>query len=119
MNFEKLKNKNILIIEDDELTLEVLQSFLKRFSNNIHFTTDVNTAKKLIQTEIFDIILSDISLPGKINGIEFYKKYGKKLKNVSYFLMTGNSEDDINLNVNIPILKKPIDFSELLKHIEL
>ncbi|MEH6357436.1 MAG: TMAO reductase system sensor histidine kinase/response regulator TorS [Pseudomonadales bacterium] len=54
----------VLLVEDDEINRMVSQSFLEEFGHQVHSVTDAETALVLLKEEAFDIVLTDISLPG-------------------------------------------------------
>lgn len=64
---------------------------------------------------MFDIILSDVQMPGKINGIELAEFVAQTLPSQRIALMTGyaNELDRARL-LGITILSKPFNMEELM-----
>ena len=61
-------SKNILVVEDDETSAFLLDTFLKRTGARISYTTDGNEAVEFVrQHPETDLILMDVQLPDK-NG---------------------------------------------------
>jgi CheY-like chemotaxis protein len=59
---------DILIIEDDKLTLNLLKSSIKHLGHSISTAENAEQAINFITTKKFDVILSDIMMPG-ISGL--------------------------------------------------
>lgn len=72
---EKLLPK-VLIVEDDYISAEAMKRFLKnRFVSSIAYND--SQALELVQNELFDIVLMDISLKQSMNGIEVMNEIKK------------------------------------------
>lgn len=117
-----MKVKHILIIEDDFIIQLYLRELLK---NNGFVTTgevtNFESAIKCIDTKRPDLILIDIGLAGKIDGVET-AEYISKNYHIPFIFTTGNSdiktlERAIKTNP-IDIIIKPIDENTLLSLIE-
>jgi DNA-binding response OmpR family regulator len=59
---------NILIIEDDKLTLNLLQYSVEQLGHKTFLSEDGEDAIKLINEKEFDLIICDIMMPG-ISGL--------------------------------------------------
>ncbi|MGZ3862266.1 MAG: response regulator [Bacteroidia bacterium] len=59
---------NILIIEDDNLTLRALTHSVESLGHNVHSANNAEEAINKILTEKYDVVLSDIMMPG-ISGL--------------------------------------------------
>ncbi len=59
--------KNILIIDDDEISLLILQNAFKMHNFNVTITTDSKNAVQLFNTLKADAVIVDILMPNK-NG---------------------------------------------------
>ncbi|HYG77603.1 MAG TPA: response regulator [Planctomycetota bacterium] len=60
----------LLLVEDDELTADVVTLALQYEGFTVHTATNGNSALKLAQTESYDLILSDIMMP-EMDGMQF------------------------------------------------
>lgn len=111
---------NLLVIEDDEFSLENLRLSLQNSENlKTIFCSNPIEAKKYL-TENIDIILSDLKLPGA-NGVEIIKLFKEKFPSIKSILITGYSDEPMIVQalkegVN-DILKKPYEEIELHKTI--
>lgn len=61
--------KNILIVEDDELMIKILNFIIKKEGHNVIVARDGNEAIKKIEEQSPDMIITDIMLPYK-SGLE-------------------------------------------------
>jgi CheY-like chemotaxis protein len=68
-----LKDKRILVVEDDEMNFIYLVQIFKIFNGNIFRAKNGTIALKMAKEENFDVILMDIQLPD-INGLEVTKQ---------------------------------------------
>jgi len=64
--YQQLK---VLLVEDDDINRMVSQSFLEEFGHQVTSVTEAETAIDQLAETDFDIILTDISLPG-MDGLE-------------------------------------------------
>jgi CheY-like chemotaxis protein len=67
-----LSNRNILIIEDDPDSREFLREVLTSCRATVLDTDNVATAKDCVSNSKFDLIVTDLSLPGE-DGAAFLK----------------------------------------------
>ncbi|HBI22530.1 MAG TPA: hypothetical protein DDY37_08155, partial [Legionella sp.] len=119
------KAPNLLLIEDNVIALHVLENLVTQAG--CHFTSAVNgeAAFKLATRGGFDIIITDLGLPG-ISGIEFTKKLRayeikKHLKAVPIIGLTAHTQGAVKDNClkagMMDAYSKPIDLSTL-EHIK-
>nr|MBC8415077.1 response regulator [Candidatus Cloacimonadota bacterium] len=62
--------KSILIVEDEDIIAQNLAINLKNLGYNTYIAESGGKALKIIEEKHPDLVLVDIVLPGKINGIE-------------------------------------------------
>lgn len=119
-----LKNKGlnmlkILLVDDDKLIRKAMFELLEGlFAHNVIDCRNAEDALELIKTNKFDLILSDIKMPG-MNGIELLRESKKIIKdnNTKFILFTGFGElqtaiEAIRLGADNYLIK-PIDISLL------
>ena len=121
----KEKNMNrklkILIVEDEVLISTWLEIQLEDEGYIVcgNFTTG-EEAVEFVQDTIPDVVLMDIHLVGKIDGIETAKKITDKA-NIPIIYMTGYDEPEIKKLTqefnSIAYLVKPIEFGTLYKYL--
>ena len=81
----------ILVVDDDPAFLHACTRILQTWKHEVVQATTVEDALRLVRERDFDVILSDINLPGA-NGIEFLRAVRAHDKDVPVILMTGGPE---------------------------
>ena len=64
-----LLNASVLIVDDEEIMREILESLLTREGCRVRFAHSGEEALKIAKAETFDVAVVDVMMPG-INGIE-------------------------------------------------
>ena len=66
-----MNNRTLLIVEDDQKSFESLKKILDNlgYQNMVHVKTGMDALSE-VKTKTFDIVLMDIGLEGKLDGID-------------------------------------------------
>lgn len=114
--------KKILIVDDDPVTLKILEKIL--FSADYRVAKATNGKEALYTVEDFnpDLIILDILMP-VMDGTETIRILEKnpRTKNIPVLFLTSlisKSEESNKFAMNRCFLAKPIDRDKLLKEIE-
>jgi DNA-binding NtrC family response regulator len=83
----------LLIVEDDTALAAILEEYLSASNYNLQVIYDGDSAIELLSREHFDLVLSDISLPGA-SGLSILQKAGGDFACTIVVLMTGYSGID-------------------------
>jgi len=114
--------KAILVIDDDPLVLRTVTLALKKYYH-VEFAVNGEEAIEKAQKEQFDLILSDIRMPG-MNGIETLRRirqhsYGQQEREIPAIIMTGYTDVDARRQAEElgieHFLYKPFELTEFLK----
>jgi CheY-like chemotaxis protein len=116
---DDLKKPNLLVVEDDYENQRFLQLFLRKNFNV--FTCDSEQSfYNYLNSKQVDLILMDISLRGKKDGLQLTReiKNNEKFKDIPVVCLTAHAfqqdkENALNAGVNI-FLTKPVDNSYLM-----
>lgn len=112
--------QKILIIEDDKEILEILKSYLARYSMEVTGATQPSKGLKILEKEKFDLIILDLSLP-EMDGLEVCKIITRKYK-IPVIISTARSDvSDRVLGLELgadDYLPKPYDPRELVARIQ-
>jgi len=111
-----LKNLNILYIEDEKNIRINVKKTLNLFSENVFDVGNVTDAKKILNDNRVDIIISDINLPD-VSGLEFIKEFRLLDKTIPIILLSAYTNKEYLLEATklklVDYLTKPIDFKSL------
>jgi len=112
------KGKSILVVEDDEISLEFLKELFEPYSIKVLSTVDGKSAIDICKDNPqIDLVLMDVQLP-VMSGIESMKEIRKINAGLpviaqTAFAMSGDKEKYINEGFN-DYISKPINLHELL-----
>ncbi|SDA81156.1 DNA-binding response regulator, OmpR family, contains REC and winged-helix (wHTH) domain [Algoriphagus alkaliphilus] len=111
----------ILVVEDDERLASVLYKGLIGEGFSVTMATDAEKGFELFQSVKFDLILTDLVLPGE-DGIELCKKIRREGPDIPILMLTalGTTDDKlVGFDVGADdYLVKPFDFRELFARIK-
>lgn len=111
---------NLLLIEDNENIATGLIYAFKKNNHQLMFLTNVEDAKKYLQTNTPALIILDVSLPDG-NGFDFYENVIKERKIPVVFLTAKDDENDIVKGLNLgaeDYMTKPFSTKELLARVD-
>ncbi len=105
-----MDSKKILLIDDDESTLESLSTYLEELGYKVFTARNGITGLEVVKNLSPDVIISDIRMAG-LNGIEFaYIIKGLKY-NIPLILISSfdNKDNKFIDNCSYGYVQKPID----------
>jgi CheY-like chemotaxis protein len=109
------KSLRILVVEDHSDTLEALSRLLDHFGHEISTAEDAQSAREMINSKEFDVILCDIALPDG-NGYDVIAEAKRKRPLKAVALSGFAARDDVERGKKAGFdfhLTKPVDFHEL------
>ncbi len=114
------KGLRILIVDDEQRICELLSEYFLEDGHNVKSVNRGATAIKLLETESFDLVLSDLVMP-EVTGYDIIKAVGSLKRKPKIGIITGwdkpyRTEKQEALKVDF-LVKKPIDFEELALNI--
>jgi len=120
---EILRGKKILIIDDDEIIKELMETVLKK-DHNVESVDSGEKALEKIKESNFDLIITDLRMP-RIDGFKLYQwvKENKPGEERKIIFTTGDTYDEktkkfLKLSKN-PFISKPFnidDFESIVKN---
>ena len=119
-----LKDKTILLVEDDQLIGEMLNRRLKIEGAKIIWASDGEDALNKIKLEKVDFIMTDLMMP-KIDGVEMLKKIKQMpiVKDIPFMMLTNRSvrpeevEYMKKIGLDDYIVKSDVDLKEVIQRI--
>ncbi len=87
-----LEPAHILVVDDMELVRDVLGNFLTRKGYRVTVAENGNQALQLFNQESFDLVLSDVRMPG-LDGLQLLKAVKDRDPRVPVILISGHNDD--------------------------
>ena len=117
-----MQNLKILVVDDDPVTLTLLQKRLLKEAFEVETAKDGVSAIELINTHYYDVILTDLMMPGGVDGIGVLEAAKHKNLKIEVILITAHA----SLNNAIEAMKKgatdylqkPVNLDEVLFRME-
>ena len=106
----------ILFVEDDAVSRRSIANFLRLSGYEVHEAENGEAALKLLSTMQFDVVISDLNLPGKLNGIDILDALKTITRRIKAILITGRGSEEIKSKANslgALYLEKPVQLQEL------
>ena len=111
----------ILLAEDDDSLRSFLTAALRRAGHEVKSYEDGDTALVALEKEVFDLLLTDIQMPG-IDGIELARRGAELDPAMKIVFITGFAAVALSNKSNTPagakILSKPFHLRELVDEVE-
>ncbi|MDG6777492.1 ATP-binding protein [Thiomicrorhabdus sp. zzn3] len=100
-----------LVIDDETDLAEVAESFLSHLGFACEVCHNADEAWEQLQKKEYDLILSDIVMPGKLDGLALYHQAKAQYPNIRFILSSGFSEEMLHNQQKLPqdfiFLRKP------------
>lgn len=118
--------KKILVIDDEDLIVRTFTKFLEKKGMEVEVTKRYENALIYVEEDDFDVIISDIRMPGQ-NGVETIRQIKKiiekqKKKQPAVIFITGFTDKEVEKEAKkigcVEFLYKPFEAEELIKAIE-
>lgn len=107
----------ILLVDDSEDVLTMLTHRFEALNFEVHCTRSASDALDLLRRDAFDIILSDVIMPG-MNGVEFMDVISRLPGAFQIIFMSGAASEETGENLvkmgAMGFFKKPVNFDDLI-----
>jgi two-component system, NtrC family, nitrogen regulation response regulator NtrX len=115
------RKAHLLLVDDDPNTLASLSRAFRLAGHEATVCDNTSRALDLIRNEAFDLILSDVVMPGK-NGIEFLEDLKKAGVKIPVVLVSGEANIEMAVRATklgaMDFLEKPLSTDKLLVTLE-
>ena len=114
------KRESVLVVEDDPALRKAIVSFLKGQNYQVAAAPDGSEALAILDVSgPFDLLLSDVILPGKFSGPELANEITKKQPSMKILLMSGYASDTLEGRASpseyANLLQKPFNMGTLAR----
>lgn len=113
-------NERILVVEDNEHVRGTVAGQLRSLGYDIVEAGCGDEALRLLESDggTFDLVLSDMVMPGRIDGGELARLLEERWPDIAVLLTSGFAGDPGAWNaVNVPVLRKPYRKADLARAI--
>ncbi|MDB5695338.1 MAG: response regulator [Sphingomonas bacterium] len=110
----------ILLAEDDQIMREFLTRALERSGYAVTAVDRGTAAIPLLQTERFDLLLTDIVMP-EMDGIELAQRAGEMAADMRVMFITGFAAVTLKAGKAVPharVLSKPFHLRDLVLEVD-
>jgi len=117
-----MKKLNILVVDDEPSVCEVIQERLEIADYQVETAENGEEATGLITRHHYDVVLTDLKMPGEVDGIGVLEAAKARNINTEVILITGHGSVDnavkaMKKGAN-DYLRKPINLGELVLRLE-
>jgi signal transduction histidine kinase/DNA-binding response OmpR family regulator len=108
----------ILLVEDDELVRQSVEAKLSRLGHKVTAVATAGAALAALERDAsFDLVFTDIIMPGGMSGADLARNVMSRWKSVKVLATSGYTESNLLGKVEIPagvlLLRKPYSTAEL------
>ncbi len=117
-----LAGKRVLVIDDEQIIRDTIREVLHKYGCEVDTARDGDEADALIRQHAFQLVLTDIRMPGK-TGYEVFKAVREVCPDCPVIFMTGFGYDPSHSIIRAEpeglaaVLFKPFKVDELLKEV--
>lgn len=117
-----MKTMTILVADDDPVIRKLFERRLIKEGYQVALAGDGVEAARLLDRQSFDVIITDLVMPGGIDGIELLNIAKEKGPGIEVIVITAHSSIDTAVDAMkkgaIDYLEKPVNFDELFLRLE-
>jgi two-component system, OmpR family, response regulator len=117
-----MNTMTILVADDDPVIRKLFEKRLGNEGYEVTVAQDGIQAARLLDITSFDVVITDLVMPGDIDGIELLKIAKEKSVDIEVIVITAHSSVDTAVDAMkkgaVDYLEKPINFDELFLRLE-
>jgi CheY-like chemotaxis protein len=116
------EGESVLVVEDDPALRQVIVLFLEQKNYQVAAASNGSEALEILdESGPFDLLLSDIILPGELSGPELVNLVASKQPSMKCLLMSGYASDAFEGETGSPdptnLLQKPFSMGALARKV--
>ncbi len=112
-------NERILVVEDEDAVRAIVGEQLRGLGYQVRLAADAEQALALLRAHQFDLVLTDVVMPGRLNGKGLADEVGRSWPATRIAFMSGYSEsallNDGRLDPGVVLLAKPHQKADLAR----
>jgi PAS domain S-box-containing protein len=107
-------NELILLVEDNEQVQSITMTMLDQLGYRVMTAASAAEALKVLEADNHvALVLSDIVMPGALDGLALARRIKERLPTIPVLLTTGYAKAATDLFTEFPVLRKPYQISAL------
>ncbi|HZQ01469.1 MAG TPA: MHYT domain-containing protein [Reyranella sp.] len=110
-------HESILVVEDEEAVRAIVSEQLRSLGYKVRHAANAEAALRLLDEGGFDLVLTDVMMPGRLNGKELSDEVRRRWPRTRVVFMSGYSENallnDGRLSEGMMLLSKPHQKADL------
>jgi PAS domain S-box-containing protein len=110
---EEVQSGTVLLVEDNPDVAGASTGLLEQLGYSVRWVQNAEAALEAIGRIGFDVVFSDIVMPGRIDGLGLARIIRERYPRLPILLATGFSEAARSARSGFPILRKPYQLTEL------
>ncbi len=103
----------VLVVEDNPEVAGATVSLLEQLGYGVHTVVDADAALDVIGRQDFDLVISDIVMPGSMDGMTLARAIRERKPQLPVLLVTGYSHPAAKSGTEFTILRKPFQLADL------
>ncbi len=117
-------NESILVVEDDMAVQKAVKDILLALGYQVECASDAQAALNIIeQGRTFDLLFTDVVMPGPLKSSEMAKIAKKKLPDLAILFTSGYTQNAIvhggKLDAGVELINKPYRYADLARKIRM
>ena len=116
--------RTVLVVDDEPHVRDVVSKALAHYGFQSEAVADGTTALERLEVRDYDVILTDVSMPGRTKGFDVYDRLARDRPALAdrVIFLTGHVQDDV-LSAEIETrggrcVEKPFDIEELARMVD-
>ena len=113
------RRKHVLLVEDDHEVAALTRELLTSFGCSVSHVASPDAALPILQSEEIDIVVTDLMMPGLVNGLQLAREIRTRQPALPILMTTGSASTPAGMEKNeFPLLLKPYSADSLAQALE-
>jgi len=112
---ESVRGGSVLVVDDNPDVAEVSAGMLEQLGYDVHKARDAASALAAVEQRAFDLVVSDIVMPGTMDGVALARALRERNPGLPVLLVTGYSQAAAEATPEFTVMRKPIQLAELAR----
>jgi len=112
---ESVRGGSVLVVDDNPDVADVSAGMLEQLGYDVHKARDAASALAAVEQRAFDLVVSDIVMPGTMDGVALARALRERNPGLPVLLVTGYSQAAAEATPEFTVMRKPIQLAELAR----